>query len=163
MSQISSECNGYKVNPCTERRRHDCPFVHRGEKARRRDPRILSQMAISCLDSKPGKCLWGDACRFAHGVFEYWLNPPNIAPAYAILAHLVREKYVFLAHNPSELRIETNYKRCDIYPALQQNLAVQQLQFCPQLCNQPGPIYNRRPCEWKCCEVNSCFRYKRLE
>lgn len=80
-----------------------CPFAHPGEKAKRRDPRKYRYSGTACpefrrvggprpvvllpapalprppllLSAPPqnGCCRRGDACPFAHGVFECWLHP----------------------------------------------------------------------------------------
>jgi hypothetical protein len=69
----------YKIKRCPRMRSHDwteCPYAHRGEKAQRRDPRKFNYTAIACPAFRMhGKCHKGDACEFAHGVFEYWLHP----------------------------------------------------------------------------------------
>lgn len=67
----------YKVVACGRTRAHDwmsCPFAHPGEKAARRDPRV-GYAAVSCADFRRGSCRRGDACPWAHGVFETWLHP----------------------------------------------------------------------------------------
>ncbi|KIZ02589.1 zinc finger (CCCH-type) family protein [Monoraphidium neglectum] len=45
----------FKILPCSRRTSHDwtsCPFAHPGEKARRRDPRLFSYLAVPCPDVK---------------------------------------------------------------------------------------------------------------
>jgi hypothetical protein len=45
----------FKILPCSKRTSHDwttCPYVHPGEKARRRDPRMFSYLAVPCPDVK---------------------------------------------------------------------------------------------------------------
>lgn len=44
-----------QVLPCSKRHVHDwttCPYAHPGEKARRRDPRVFSYLAIPCPETK---------------------------------------------------------------------------------------------------------------
>ncbi|PHT73555.1 Zinc finger CCCH domain-containing protein 49 [Capsicum annuum] len=68
----------FKVRRCTRGRSHDwteCPYVHPGEKARRRDPRKYHYSGTACPDFRKGNCTRGDGCEFAHGVFECWLHP----------------------------------------------------------------------------------------
>uniref|UniRef100_A0A0E0KZG4 C3H1-type domain-containing protein n=1 Tax=Oryza punctata TaxID=4537 RepID=A0A0E0KZG4_ORYPU len=68
----------FKVRRCARGRSHDwteCPFAHPGEKARRRDPRRYCYSGTACPDFRKGGCKRGDACEFAHGVFECWLHP----------------------------------------------------------------------------------------
>jgi len=53
----------FKILPCAKRTSHDwttCPFVHPGEKARRRDPRVYSYLAVPCPDVKQVR--WCGAC-----------------------------------------------------------------------------------------------------
>eukprot|EP00252_Welwitschia_mirabilis_P023863 TRINITY_DN6868_c0_g1_i2.p1 TRINITY_DN6868_c0_g1~~TRINITY_DN6868_c0_g1_i2.p1 ORF type:complete len:164 (-),score=8.74 TRINITY_DN6868_c0_g1_i2:203-694(-) len=68
----------FKVRRCMRGRSHDwteCPFMHPGEKARRRDPRRFNYSGNPCPEFRKGSCRRGDACEFAHGVFECWLHP----------------------------------------------------------------------------------------
>uniref|UniRef100_M8CU69 Zinc finger CCCH domain-containing protein 33 n=1 Tax=Aegilops tauschii TaxID=37682 RepID=M8CU69_AEGTA len=69
----------FKVKPCSRAYSHDwteCPFVHPGENARRRDPRRYSYSCVPCPEfRKGGSCRKGDGCEYAHGVFECWLHP----------------------------------------------------------------------------------------
>ena len=63
--------------PCSKRYRHDwsvCPFAHTGEMAARRDP--ARHLPIFCYHSKQRlPCPRGEACEYAHNLFEYWLHP----------------------------------------------------------------------------------------
>ncbi|KAM2057856.1 hypothetical protein ACFX16_030496 [Malus domestica] len=68
----------FKIRPCSRAYSHDwteCPFVHPGENARRRDPRKFQYSCMPCLDFRKGTCRRGDLCECAHGVFECWLHP----------------------------------------------------------------------------------------
>ncbi|CAA6662886.1 unnamed protein product [Spirodela intermedia] len=68
----------FKVRPCSRAYSHDwteCPFVHPGENARRRDPRKYHYSCVPCPDFRKGACRRGDLCEYAHGVFECWLHP----------------------------------------------------------------------------------------
>ena len=68
----------FKVKRCPCTRPHDwtvCPFTHPGERARRRDPRVFNYSGTPCPDFKRDACKRGDACEFAHGVFETNLHP----------------------------------------------------------------------------------------
>ncbi|KAJ0964659.1 hypothetical protein J5N97_025797 [Dioscorea zingiberensis] len=68
----------FKVRRCARGRSHDwteCPYAHPGEKARRRDPRKYHYSGTACPEFRKGSCKRGDACEFAHGVFECWLHP----------------------------------------------------------------------------------------
>lgn len=58
---------------CSKRYSHDwqsCPYAHPGERAARRDPRTYA--AEACPAIKDGQCPLGDACPYAHNLFEYW-------------------------------------------------------------------------------------------
>lgn len=103
----------YKIKRCARTRSHDwteCPFAHRGEKARRRDPRKCNYAAISCPDYRNGECLTADSCEFAHGVFEYWLHPARYRTRMCNLGTLCERKVCFFAHTPEQLRSETIYQ-----------------------------------------------------
>ncbi|KAL5723984.1 hypothetical protein ACHQM5_007308 [Ranunculus cassubicifolius] len=68
----------FKIKRCPKSRSHDwteCPFSHKGEKARRRDPSKFHYSGIICPHFRNGSCRKGDLCEYAHGVFEYWLHP----------------------------------------------------------------------------------------
>lgn len=51
------------------------PVLFAAEKAMRRDPRLYKYTGISCPDYRKGTCKRGNACPYAHGVFEVWLHP----------------------------------------------------------------------------------------
>ncbi|KAF2564578.1 hypothetical protein F2Q70_00015124 [Brassica cretica] len=68
----------FKVKPCSRAYSHDwteCPFIHPGENARRRDPRKYPYTCVPCPEFRKGSCPKGDSCVYAHGVFESWLRP----------------------------------------------------------------------------------------
>ncbi|ONK59110.1 uncharacterized protein A4U43_C08F3070 [Asparagus officinalis] len=55
----------YKVKRCPRTRAHDwteCPYAHRGEKARRRDPRKFPYQGVVCPEFKNGECKKGQNC-----------------------------------------------------------------------------------------------------
>lgn len=97
-----------KVIPCTKRFVHDwtvCPFAHAGEKAVRRDPRSHTYTGIACPDMKDnGGCIRGDACPYAHNVFEYWLHPTRYRTQLCNDGPTCRRKICFFAHDLSQLR-----------------------------------------------------------
>jgi len=97
-----------KVIPCTKRFVHDwtvCPFAHAGEKAVRRDPRSHTYTGIACPDMKDnGSCIRGDACPYAHNVFEYWLHPTRYRTQLCNDGPTCRRKICFFAHDLSQLR-----------------------------------------------------------
>ncbi|XP_031500701.1 zinc finger CCCH domain-containing protein 23-like [Nymphaea colorata] len=98
----------FKVRRCTRGRSHDwtdCPFAHPGEKARRRDPRRYNYSATPCPDFRKGACRRGDACEFAHGVFECWLHPSRYRTQPCKDGLNCRRKVCFFAHTPQQLRV----------------------------------------------------------
>ncbi|XP_059461584.1 zinc finger CCCH domain-containing protein 54 [Corylus avellana] len=104
----------YKIKRCPRMRSHDwteCPYAHRGEKAQRRDPRKFSYSAVACPAFRMhGKCHKGDACEFAHGVFEYWLHPARYRTRACNAGRYCQRKVCFFAHTPEQLRSETKNK-----------------------------------------------------
>ncbi|XP_010275497.1 PREDICTED: zinc finger CCCH domain-containing protein 54 [Nelumbo nucifera] len=103
----------FKIKRCTRNRSHDwteCPYAHRGEKARRRDPRKINYAAVVCPEFRSGECPKGDSCEFAHGVFEFWLHPAKYRTRACNAGKYCRRKVCFFAHSPEQLRSETKYK-----------------------------------------------------
>eukprot|EP00210_Caulerpa_lentillifera_P009127 g8701.t1 len=98
----------FKVKRCPRARPHDwtqCPFAHPGEKARRRDPRRYKYSGTACPEfRKSGCCRRGDACPFAHGVFECWLHPSRYRTQLCTDGNACRRRVCFFAHVESELR-----------------------------------------------------------
>lgn len=98
----------FKVKRCPRARPHDwtqCPFAHPGEKARRRDPRRYKYSGTACPEfRKSGCCRRGDACPFAHGVFECWLHPSRYRTQLCTDGTSCRRRVCFFAHVESELR-----------------------------------------------------------
>lgn len=89
-------------------RSHDwteCPFAHPGEKARRRDPRRIHYSGAPCPDFRKGSCRRGDACEFAHGVFECWLHPARYRTQACKDGRNCKRRVCFFAHSPEQLRI----------------------------------------------------------
>ncbi|XP_014491730.1 zinc finger CCCH domain-containing protein 2 [Vigna radiata var. radiata] len=98
----------FKVRRCTRSRSHDwtdCPFAHPGEKARRRDPRRYHYSGTVCPEYRRGGCNRGDACEFAHGVFECWLHPARYRTEACKDGKNCKRKVCFFAHTPRQLRI----------------------------------------------------------
>lgn len=98
----------FKVRKCTRSRSHDwteCPFAHPGEKARRRDPRKYHYSGTSCPDFRKGSCRKGDACEFAHGVFECWLHPGRYRTQPCKDAMNCKRRVCFFAHSTDQLRV----------------------------------------------------------
>lgn len=98
----------FKVRKCTRGRSHDwteCPFAHPGEKARRRDPRKFHYSGNACPDFRRGNCYRGDACEFAHGVFECWLHPARYRTQPCKDGMNCKRRVCFFAHSPDQLRV----------------------------------------------------------
>ncbi|KAG2595122.1 zinc finger CCCH domain-containing protein 2-like [Panicum virgatum] len=98
----------FKVRRCARARSHDwteCPFAHPGEKARRRDPRKYHYSGTACPDFRKGGCKRGDACEFAHGVFECWLHPARYRTQPCKDGTACRRRVCFFAHTPDQLRV----------------------------------------------------------
>uniref|UniRef100_A0A2P2JHM2 Uncharacterized protein MANES_03G057100 n=2 Tax=Rhizophora TaxID=40030 RepID=A0A2P2JHM2_RHIMU len=98
----------FKVKRCPRGRSHDwteCPYAHPGEKARRRDPRKFHYSGTSCPDFRKGGCKKGDACEFAHGVFECWLHPARYRTQPCKDGRGCRRRVCFFAHTPEQLRV----------------------------------------------------------
>ncbi|XP_042520690.1 zinc finger CCCH domain-containing protein 2 [Macadamia integrifolia] len=98
----------FKVRRCMRSRSHDwtdCPFAHPGEKARRRDPRRFHYSGNVCTDFRRGGCSRGDACEFAHGVFECWLHPARYRTQACKDGKNCKRKVCFFAHTPRQLRV----------------------------------------------------------
>ncbi|XP_072998866.1 zinc finger CCCH domain-containing protein 35-like [Typha latifolia] len=98
----------FKVRRCARGRSHDwteCPYAHPGEKARRRDPRKYHYAGTACPDFRKGCCKRGDACEFAHGVFECWLHPARYRTQPCKDGSSCRRRVCFFAHTPEQLRV----------------------------------------------------------
>ncbi|KAG6531045.1 zinc finger CCCH domain-containing protein 33-like [Zingiber officinale] len=97
----------FKIKPCSRAYSHDwteCPFVHPGENARRRDPRKLSYSCVPCPEFRKGSCRNGDSCEYAHGVFESWLHPAQYRTRLCKDETGCNRRVCFFAHKPEELR-----------------------------------------------------------
>ncbi|KAJ9553333.1 LOW QUALITY PROTEIN: hypothetical protein OSB04_017378 [Centaurea solstitialis] len=97
----------FKVKPCSRAYTHDwteCPFVHPGENARRRDPNKFSYTCVPCPEFRKGSCVNGDACEYAHGVFESWLHPAQYKTRLCKDETMCARKVCFFAHKVEELR-----------------------------------------------------------
>ncbi|CAA7408748.1 unnamed protein product [Spirodela intermedia] len=98
----------FKVRRCARGRSHDwteCPYAHPGEKARRRDPRKYNYSGTACPDFRKGSCKRGDACEFAHGVFECWLHPTRYRTQPCKDGTGCRRRVCFFAHTAEQLRV----------------------------------------------------------
>ena len=97
----------FKVRPCSRAYSHDwteCPFVHPGENARRRDPRRYHYSCVPCPDFRKGACRRGDVCEYAHGVFECWLHPAQYRTRLCKDGVGCTRRVCFFAHTNEELR-----------------------------------------------------------
>ena len=97
----------FKVRPCSRAYSHDwteCPFVHPGENARRRDPRKFHYSCVPCPDFRKGACRRGDMCEYAHGVFECWLHPAQYRTRLCKDGTNCNRRVCFFAHTTEELR-----------------------------------------------------------
>jgi len=97
----------FKVKPCSRAYSHDwteCPFVHPGENARRRDPRKYHYSCVPCPEFKKGACSKGDACEYAHGIFECWLHPAQYRTRLCKDEINCARRVCFFAHKVEELR-----------------------------------------------------------
>ncbi|XP_040994590.1 zinc finger CCCH domain-containing protein 30-like [Juglans microcarpa x Juglans regia] len=97
----------FKVRPCSRAYSHDwteCPFVHPGENARRRDPRKYHYSCVPCPDFRKGACRRADMCEYAHGVFECWLHPAQYRTRLCKDGTSCNRRVCFFAHTAEELR-----------------------------------------------------------
>ncbi|KAK8683414.1 hypothetical protein V6N13_039475 [Hibiscus sabdariffa] len=97
----------FKVTPCSRAYSHDwteCPFVHPGENARRRDPRKYLYSCVPCPEYRKGSCKQGDNCEYAHGIFECWLHPAQYRTRLCKDETKCNRRVCFFAHKPEELR-----------------------------------------------------------
>ena len=97
----------FKIKKCPCTRPHDwtqCPFVHPGERARRRCPIKYNYSATPCPDFKRNACKKGDNCDMAHGVFEVNLHPDRYRTTMCTDATNCTRKICFFAHKPCQLR-----------------------------------------------------------
>ncbi|GMJ00809.1 tandem zinc finger protein 9 [Hibiscus trionum] len=97
----------FKVQPCSRAYSHDwteCPFVHPGENARRRDPRKYLYSCVPCPEFRKGSCKQGDNCEYAHGIFESWLHPAQYRTRLCKDETNCTRRVCFFAHKQEELR-----------------------------------------------------------
>ncbi|KAH0906763.1 hypothetical protein HID58_038590 [Brassica napus] len=97
----------FKIKPCSRAYSHDwteCPFVHPGENARRRDPRKYHYSCVPCPEFRKGSCSRGDSCEYAHGIFECWLHPAQYRTRLCKDETNCSRRVCFFAHKPDELR-----------------------------------------------------------
>ncbi|KAG2448986.1 hypothetical protein HYH02_005740 [Chlamydomonas schloesseri] len=101
-------CHEFKVVPCAKTFSHKwtlCPCAHIGETARRRCPRTVNYKAVLCPLVKAKKtCPLGDACGYAHNVFEHWLHPSRYKTRLCSFGRNCNRSICFFAHSAEELR-----------------------------------------------------------
>ncbi|KAG6515109.1 hypothetical protein ZIOFF_025494 [Zingiber officinale] len=101
----------FKVRRCGKTYPHQwmtCPYAHRGEKARRRDPRKFPNHGVPCSEFRQsGACRRGQRCELAHGVFEFWLHPTRYRTRMCVSGAACARKICFFAHSVEELRPES--------------------------------------------------------
>ncbi|KAJ0715925.1 putative transcription factor C3H family [Helianthus annuus] len=100
----------FKIRMCSRAKSHDwidCPYAHTGEKARRRDPRKYHYSGDPCPEFRNGTCGKGDACEFAHGVFECWLHPSRYRTQPCKDGVKCHRKICFFAHSTDQLRVNS--------------------------------------------------------
>ncbi|CAL9096514.1 unnamed protein product [Musa textilis] len=134
----------FKIKPCSRAYSHDwteCPFVHPGENARRRDPRKYSYSCVPCPEFRKGSCRNGDACEYAHGVFESWLHPAQYRTRLCKDEIGCNRRVCFFAHKPEELRT-VNPTAASVagmvLPSSSQGLSSLDMAMALTLMQQPG-------------------------
>ena len=98
----------YKVDTCPHTNcLHDtsaCPYIHPGEKSKRRNPGVCSYQPVPCPHFRKGNCKKGDACPLSHGVFECWLHPSKYRTQLCTEGSGCTRNLCFFAHSLEELR-----------------------------------------------------------
>ncbi|WZZ21586.1 zinc finger CCCH domain-containing protein 66-like [Brassica napus] len=123
----------FKIKPCSRAYSHDwteCPFVHPGENARRRDPRKYHYSCVPCPEFRKGSCSRGDSCEYAHGIFECWLHPAQYRTRLCKDETNCSRRVCFFAHKPDELR--------PLYTSTGSGVPSPRSSFSS--CNDMGPI-----------------------
>ncbi|GBF91267.1 hypothetical protein Rsub_03587 [Raphidocelis subcapitata] len=98
----------FKIVPCGNSYSHDwkaCPFLHPGERARRRPLGAHAYSAEVCGYIRNGQaCPHGDACGQAHNTFEAWMHPDRFRTIMCRDGRLCARRVCFFAHEDAELR-----------------------------------------------------------
>lgn len=98
----------FKIVPCSKTYSHKwtlCPCAHDGETAKRRCPRLFNYKPTLCPLIKAKKfCPLGDACGYAHNVFEHWLHPSRYKTRLCSFGPNCNRPICFFAHSANELR-----------------------------------------------------------
>ncbi|KAL9330098.1 hypothetical protein ACSQ67_005101 [Phaseolus vulgaris] len=135
----------FKVRRCARGRSHDwteCPYAHPGEKARRRDPRKYHYSGTACPDFRKGSCKKGDACEYAHGVFECWLHPARYRTQPCKDGTSCRRRVCFFAHTPEQLRVlpQQSPRSADSYDGSPLRHAVESSKTVAPFVSSPGSV-----------------------
>ncbi|KAK9290045.1 hypothetical protein L1049_008208 [Liquidambar formosana] len=120
----------FKVEQCPEihceKNQKDCPFLHHGEKHRRRDPIKHSYEPIFCPRFEEGTCDQGDACRSAHGKFEVRFHPKRYRRKFCYYGLGCSKKFCSFAHDEDQFRTfppsRTAHRKSSV-PSINQSLA----------------------------------------
>ncbi|KAF6264560.1 hypothetical protein COO60DRAFT_1292462 [Scenedesmus sp. NREL 46B-D3] len=98
----------FKITQCTNEEAHDwclCPFAHPGAReGTAQGPPAVKYTGISCPDYRKGTCKRGNACPYAHGVFEVWLHPSRYRTQTCKDAPHCTRQVCFFAHTLDEVR-----------------------------------------------------------
>ncbi|WIA33875.1 hypothetical protein OEZ86_006976 [Tetradesmus obliquus] len=137
-----------KIAICPRKAIHvwsECPYVHPGERARRRDPRLHHYSSQPCPDNslalqKGGECPRGDACHYSHNLFETHLHPEMYRTTMCTAGSRCRRRLCFFAHNPQELRQPT-----PVQMAVQQQQQQQQQQQALAAADAPAASESSTP------------------
>ncbi|KAJ4825385.1 hypothetical protein Tsubulata_012540 [Turnera subulata] len=135
----------FKIRPCSRTYTHDwteCPFVHPGENARRRDPRKFHYSCMPCPDHRKGLCKRGDLCEYSHGIFECWLHPSQYRTRVCNDGTGCRRRVCFFAHTKEELRTPSGSNATPLLSSSQPA----PLDFAAALNQLPPPTSITPPC-----------------
>ncbi|KVH94084.1 Ankyrin repeat-containing protein [Cynara cardunculus var. scolymus] len=78
-------------------------YAH-GEELCLRDPQKYHYSCVPCPEFRKGSCRHGDACEYAHGIFECWLHPAQYRTRLCKDEVGCSRKVCFFAHKTEELR-----------------------------------------------------------
>ncbi|XP_066395479.1 zinc finger CCCH domain-containing protein 2-like [Miscanthus floridulus] len=125
----------YKVERCPFPGNHvwmSCPYAHRGERARRRDPRSFRYAAAPCPEYEESKrqlrlagssatptCARGLHCGYAHGIFETWLHPTRFRTVMCQRGAECTRRICFFAHCLAQRRREDEEVPLVVFPVTQ--------------------------------------------
>lgn len=123
----------YKVDKCPFRGSHvwtTCPYAHKGERARRRDPSRYAYAGVTCPEyaesmrrirqagsSAAPTCARGLRCGYAHGIFETWLHPTRFRTVMCERGADCPRRVCFFAHRLEQRRREDAEVPLVVFPA----------------------------------------------